>query len=95
MVAGADAVREGEAKNSWLTGTAAWNWYAATQWLLGIRPEYDGIRGEPSLPACFKSFKVHRKFRDAEYDISVNLTGKGGSEFIPYSPGKHTINLTI
>ena len=43
MVAGKDAARPGEAKNSWLTGTAAWNWYAITQYILGIKPSYDGL----------------------------------------------------
>ncbi len=95
MVAGKDAAKPGEGKNSWLTGTAAWNWYAATQWLIGIKPEYDGLMIEPSLPAGIKSIKVHRVFRDAEYDITINISGKGGKKFIPYSPGKHIINITI
>ena len=52
MIAGRDAPTHGEAKNSWLTGTAAWNYVAATQWLLGIRPELDGLRIDPRLPAA-------------------------------------------
>ncbi len=95
MVAGKDAARPGEGKNSWLTGTAAWNWYAATQWLLGIKPEYDGLTIEPSLPSGIKTIKVHRIFRDAEYDITVNITGTGGKHFIPYTPGKHTVSITV
>ncbi len=95
MVAGKDAAKPGEGKNSWLTGTAAWNWYAATHWLLGIKTEYDGLTIEPSLPSEIKSFKVHRVFRDAEYDITVNITGKGGRQFIPYTPGKHTLTVTV
>ena len=95
MVAGKDAARPGEGKNSWLTGTAAWNWYAATQWLLGIKPEYDGLSIEPALPSEIKTMKVHRVFRDAEYDITVNLSGKGGKQFIPYSPGKHNLTINI
>ena len=51
MIAGRDAPTHGEAKNSWLTGTAAWNFVAATHWLLGIRPELGGLRIEPCLPA--------------------------------------------
>ena len=47
MIAGKDAVRHGEAKNSWLTGTAAWNFVAISQYLLGVRPEYDGLRVQP------------------------------------------------
>ncbi|MCQ2152175.1 MAG: glycosyl transferase [Bacteroidales bacterium] len=95
MVAGKDAAKPGEGKNSWLTGTAAWNWYAATQWLIGIKPEYDGLTIEPALPDSIRSFKVHRIFRDAEYDITVHLTGKGGKHFIPYTPGRHTVEITI
>ena len=50
MIAGRDAPTHGEAKNSWLTGTAAWNMVAISQWILGIRPEHDGLRVEPVLP---------------------------------------------
>lgn len=95
MVAGKDAAAPGEGKNSWLTGTAAWNWYAATQWLCGIKPEYDGLVIEPSLPSSIKSIKVHRVFRGAEYDITVNFSGRKGREFIPYSPGKHEITINF
>ena len=51
MIAGRDAPTCGEAKNSWLTGAAAWNLVAVTQWILGIRPEHDGLRVDPCLPA--------------------------------------------
>ena len=51
MIAGKDAFRPGEAKNSWLTGTAAWNYFAITQYILGIRPEYDGLFIDPCIPA--------------------------------------------
>ena len=51
MIAGRDAPTHGEAKNSWLTGTAAWNMVAISQWILGIRPEHDGLRVEPVIPA--------------------------------------------
>ncbi len=95
MVAGKDAARPGEGKNSWLTGTAAWNWYAATQWLCGIKPEYDGLVIEPSLPSSIKSIRVHRVWRNAEYDITIKLDGKSGRKFIPYSPGKHEITITF
>ena len=50
MIAGPDSASHGEAKNSWLTGTAAWNYVAATQWILGIRPELTGLRVDPALP---------------------------------------------
>lgn len=95
MVAGKDAAKPGEGKNSWLTGTAAWNWYAATQWLIGIKPEYDGLTIEPALPSEITTVRVHRVFRDAEYDLTINLTGKGGKHFIPYSPGRHNLTITI
>ena len=97
MVAGKDAAKPGEGKNSWLTGTAAWNWYTATQWILGIKPEYDGLFVKPCLPAAIGSFKVRRVFRDAVYNITVVRTGKGPSEgtFIPYEPGEHDITVEI
>ena len=71
MTAGKDAVRPGEAKNSWLTGTAAWNWYAVTQFILGIRPGYDGLLIDPCIPSEWDGFEVRRKFRGAMYVISV------------------------
>jgi cellobiose phosphorylase len=71
MIAGSDAPTHGEAKNSWLTGTAAWNFVAATQWILGIRPEHDGLRVDPCLPAEWEGFGVTRRFRDASYRIRV------------------------
>ena len=95
MVAGKDAARPGEGKNSWLTGTAAWNWHAATEFLLGIRPDYGGLRIEPHLPARFKTVRVRRTFRDAEYDLTIRLGGSRGSAFIPYSPGKHVLEIEI
>ncbi|MCL1882906.1 MAG: glycosyl transferase [Defluviitaleaceae bacterium] len=72
MIAGKDAVRHGEGKNSWLTGTAAWTFTSISQYILGIRPEYDGLRIDPCIPATMKSFKVTRKFRNATYEISVD-----------------------
>jgi cellobiose phosphorylase len=96
MVAGKDAARPGEGKNSWLTGTAAWNWYTASEFLLGIHPEYDGLRIEPCLPADrFQTYRVVRRFRDAEYDLTIHNTGRGGSRFIPYEPGKHKIKIEL
>ena len=96
MVAGKDAARPGEGKNSWLTGTAAWNWYTASEFLLGIHPEYDGLRIEPCLPADrFPSYRVVRRFRDAEYDLTIRNTGRGSSRFIPYEPGKHQLELEL
>lgn len=71
MIAGRDAVRFGEAKNSWLTGTAAWNYVAITQYILGIRPAYDGLMVDPCIPASWDGFKVTREFREARYNIEV------------------------
>jgi cellobiose phosphorylase len=71
MTAGKDAFRPGEAKNSWLTGTAAWNWYAITQFILGIKPDYDGLAINPCVPKDWKHYEVNRKFRGADYHITV------------------------
>jgi cellobiose phosphorylase len=71
MIAGKDAFKPGEAKNSWLTGTAAWNYYAVTQYLLGIRPDFNGLRIDPCLKPGMQTFTVNRKFRGAEYEIVV------------------------
>ncbi len=71
MIAGKDAFKPGEAKNSWLTGTASWNFYAISQFILGIRPDYNGIMVDPCIPAYWKSFEITRKFRGATYKIKV------------------------
>jgi cellobiose phosphorylase len=75
MIAGKDAFKPGEAKNSWLTGTAAWNYYAITQFILGIKPTYDGLEINPCIPKNWKSFCVTRKFRGATYHIEIKNTG--------------------
>ncbi len=61
----------GEAKNSWLTGTAAWSFVVASQYLLGVRPDFDGLRVDPCVPRKWKGFTVVRKFRGATYRITV------------------------
>ena len=71
MIAGKDAFKPGEAKNSWLTGTAAWNYYAITQYILGVRPTYNGLEVDPCIPADWKEFKITRKFRGATYHIEI------------------------
>jgi cellobiose phosphorylase len=78
MIAGKDAPTYGEAKNSWLTGAAAWNLVAITQWILGIRAEYDGLRIDPVLPSGWQGFSAVRRFRGATYKISVRNQGGGG-----------------
>lgn len=75
MIAGKDAFKPGEAKNSWLTGTAAWNYYAITQFILGIKPDYNGLEINPCIPSDWKGFEVTRKFRDATYLIDIKNTG--------------------
>ena len=77
MIAGRDAVRAGEAKNSWLTGTAAWNYYTVSQYLLGIRPDFDGLIIEPCISKGISEFKITRKFRGTIYNISVKNIGEG------------------
>lgn len=72
MIAGKDAFKPGEAKNSWLTGTAAWNFYAISQFILGIRTEYDGLKIDPCIPKSWKGYKITRKFRGVNYHITVN-----------------------
>ena len=71
MIAGKDAKRFGEAKNSWLTGTAAWNFVSITQYILGIFPDYDGLRIDPSIPKAWDGYKVSRSFRGATFNIEI------------------------
>lgn len=71
MIAGKDAKRHGEAKNSWLTGTAAWNFVAISQYILGIIPDYEGLKIDPCIPEEWEGFSVTRKFRGNEYNISI------------------------
>lgn len=71
MIAGKDAFKPGEAKNSWLTGTAAWNYVAITQHILGIKPDYYGLLIDPCIPKEWRGFKVNRKFRGIDYRIEV------------------------
>jgi cellobiose phosphorylase len=79
MIAGPEAPTHGEAKNSWLTGTAAWNLVAISQWILGIRPEHDGLRIDPRLPSAWQGYTATRRFRGATYRISVRkISGATG-----------------
>ena len=109
MIAGKDAARPGEAKNSWLTGTAAWNWYAITQYILGIKPSYGGIEIDPCICSEWKEYKVTRRFRGSVYEITVknpDRVCKGVREIlldgqplngnvVPYAPGTHTVLVTL
>jgi cellobiose phosphorylase len=77
MIAGKDAVTHGEAKNSWLSGTAAWNYVAITQSILGIRPTLDGLEINPVLPSTWNGFEAVRIYRGVRYEISVKREGTG------------------
>ncbi len=80
MIAGKDAKRHGEAKNSWLTGTAAWNFVAVSQYILGIIPDYDGLKIDPAIPAAWDGYKISRSYRGATYNIKIenpNHVSKG------------------
>ena len=70
MIAGKDAKRHGEAKNSWLTGTAAWNFVAVSQYILGIIPDWNGLKVDPGIPHEWDGFRAIRQFRGASYDIT-------------------------
>jgi cellobiose phosphorylase len=65
------------ARNAWLTGTASWTYVAATQWILGIRPTYAGLRIAPAMPAEWSAFSAHREFRGVAYEIAVRREGPG------------------
>ena len=99
MVAGKEAAKPGEGKNSWLTGTAAWNWLVVSQHILGIQPTYEGLRINPCIPSDLKEYKVTRKWRDAEYVITVkNPNGKQTLDqpvILPYESGKHEYTIVL
>ena len=79
MIAGKDASSFGEAKNSWLTGTAAWTLLSITQAILGVVPQLDGLTVDPCIPSFMKRFEVTRRFRGAEYHITVD--NSAGTEY--------------
>lgn len=83
MIAGKEANKPGEAKNSWLSGTASWNFYAITQYILGIRPDYQGLIIDPCIPPSWDGFSINRTFRGASYAIEItnpNRVSKGIQE---------------
>ncbi|MCL1789054.1 MAG: glycosyl transferase [Oscillospiraceae bacterium] len=86
MIAGKDASRHGEAKNSWLTGTAAWNFAAVSQYILGVQPQYDGLKIDPSVPCEWDGFKLTRVFRNATYHITVKN---------PYHVSKGVVKMVV
>jgi cellobiose phosphorylase len=82
MIAGRDAPTHGEAKNSWLTGTAAWNYVAITQWILGIRPTFDGLQVAPVMPPAWECFEAVRYYRGVRYTIHVVRKGPGNDLYL-------------
>ena len=105
MIAGKDAVRHGEAKNSWLTGTASWNFVAVSQYLLGIRPDWDGLVVDPCLGPDLPEYTVTRKVRGATYLITVKNSGGKGAKLtvdgkaiegstVPYAKAGSTVKVT-
>ena len=79
MIAGKDAATHGEAKNSWLTGTAAWNFAAITQYILGIQPTLNGLKIAPVIPTAWPGFQARRVYRGVTYHIAVKRVGKGNA----------------
>lgn len=71
MIAGKDAVRHGEAKNSWLTGTAAWNYVAITQAILGIQADFTGLKVDPCIPSAWDGYEITRVYRGDTYVIKI------------------------
>jgi cellobiose phosphorylase len=108
MIAGKEAVRAGEAKNSWLTGTAAWNFVAVSQYLLGVRPDYDGLVVDPQIGPDVPSWTVTRVARGATYVITVTNSGAPGARgrltvdgvpvegnLVPYAPAGTTVQVDV
>ena len=109
MIAGPDAATPGEAKNSWLTGTAAWTFVTISQGILGIKPDYDGLRIDPCIPSSWRSYHVRRRFRDVVYDISVEnpdgvcsgirslrVDGKEvDGNLVPVAPGAERVEVEV
>lgn len=109
MVAGRDAPRFGEAKNSWLTGTAAWTFTNISQYILGIMPTLDGLSINPCIPEDFGDFQIKRKFREGTYYIQVHtaphvekgvksMTVDGtdiSGHVVPYEKGKEEYHVEV
>jgi len=106
MIAGKQAPRHGEAKNSWLTGTAAWTFVAASQYLLGVRPGWDGLVVDPQIGPEVPEFSVRRVARGATYEITVKNSGTPGARAsllvdgapiegneVPYAPAGSVVRV--
>lgn len=86
MTAGKDAPTTGEGKNSWLTGTAAWSFVGLSNYILGIKPDYDGLVVDPCIPKKWREFRVSRKYRGSVYKINIEN---------PESLSKGNVVLTV
>ena len=107
MIAGKDAARFGEAKNSWLTGTAAWTFTSISQYILGVRASFEGLTIDPCLPDSIKNLTITRKFRNAVYNITISNEKHervsslivNGSEIsgntVPYNKDTKVYNVTV
>lgn len=95
MVAGKAARRHGEAKNSWLTGTAAWNFVALSQWICGFRAGYDGLTVEPRLPASVPTATLGRVFRGVRYEVEVVNQNPAGAVTLELLSGDASIQGTL
>ena len=103
-VAARSSYNEGEAKNSWLTGTAAWTFANISQYILGIRPTLEGLCIDPCIPQEMKGFKAKRIYRGATYELEVKRTGTPGmyidgvkaeSKVVPLTEGKTNYQITV
>ncbi|MFA6938552.1 MAG: glycosyl hydrolase family 65 protein, partial [Treponema sp.] len=63
--------RAGNTRTSWLSGAATWSYYSLTQYILGIRPQYEGMMIDPCVPDSWDGFKVQRRFRGKKLNIEV------------------------
>jgi cellobiose phosphorylase len=109
MIAGRDAATAGEAKNSWLTGTAAWAFVALAQGMLGVKPDHKGLRIDPCVPRAWRSFRVTRRFRGVVHEIEVqnpdgvccgvrSLTVEGSpveGNLVPVAAGKERVRVDV
>jgi N,N'-diacetylchitobiose phosphorylase len=71
FIMGKDHTAFGRGRHPWLTGTGGWAYYAATHWMLGIRPGYEGLEIDPCIPSSWPGFTVTRFWRGAQYTINV------------------------
>lgn len=76
-ICGPEHAQFGYGRNSWLSGTASWTYVAATQWILGIRPTFAGLKVSPCIPAAWEGYSARRVFREVTYQISVKRIGSG------------------